>query len=250
MHPAVIIGILLGLLFGGWQGAILGAIAVYCISVKLKINEQKKTNNISNELLEILFLALGKIAKSDGVVIDKHIEQARYEIDCLRLNAKQIKFAMLNFNIGKTAVNFAEVLQDFSRRRDIANWLLAACWRMAWCDGTVGLREKQALIYFGQLLNLSVAEVLALGKEYQPNFTYQNNNAKQSLKNEYKHALQLLGITPETERLEVKRIYRKLVSQTHPDKFAKENSVTISKANELTQQLHHAYEVVCKFNGW
>jgi len=248
MHPAVIIGVLLGLLFGGWKGALLGAICVYCITYKLNNNTGQDRAKIPNDLLEILFLTLGKIAKSDGAVKDTHIEQARYEIDILKLDVKQTKFAMLNFNIGKTATNFAEVLIKIAKNNDIAKWLLAACWRMAWADGVVGLREKQTLIYFGQLLNISVVEVLALGKEYQPNLNYQKSNFSN---NEYTNALQLLGVTPETDKREVKKIYRKLVSQNHPDKLlSKAGDETIKKANELTKQLHHAYEIVCKRHGW
>jgi len=250
MHPGVIIGVLVGLLFGGVGGSLVGGVVSYYLIRKIQssLNQQSSSSMIDSKLLEVLFLALGKIAKSDGVVKDQHIECARYEISNLELDFKDGKQAMISFNRGKYATNFAEALAPFAARKDIGYWLLSACWRMAWADGYVGLREKQVLIQLGAALNISVAQVLALGREYQPNFEYQQN----FIDNSYSEALQLLGVNAEHSYEQVKKAYRKLLSKNHPDKLAGigANQAQIKRATELTNQINNAYKTICDKQNW
>jgi len=248
MHPGVIIGVMAGVLFGGWSGGLIGGLIAYILLRNIQISLNYNKSKIDQKLLEVLFLALGKIAKSDGVVREEHIECARYEIDYLHLDDKRAKIAMLDFNRGKTATNFAEALAPFMGQRDVANWIISACWRMAWADGTVGLREKQTLVQLGQMLNISVAEVLAWGKEYQPDFAHKQNFSGGS----YSEALQLLGVKAEDSFAHVKKTYRKLLSKNHPDKLAGSGASEqqIKQATETTRQLHNAYQLICTKNGW
>gem|GEM_PF-1943984 len=248
--PAIIIGILIGLLFGGWIGAFIGGICAYLLVSKLKLNIRYSADSENKVILELLFLALGKIAKSDGVVKDSHIQQARFEIASLNLDTYQTREAMFNFNAGKDAINFAEVFAVIKYRPDISYRLLAACWRMAYADGIVGAQEKQTLLYFGQILNVSVAQNMAIGREYQPRADYQDVN-RYSGTGDYAEALRLLGVSAESSKNEIKRAYRKLVSKNHPDKLDRSASAAeIKRANDMTHKLNQAYQTICRIHGW
>ena len=75
--------------------------------------------------------------------------------------------------------------------------------------------------------------------------------AKSSLNN-LDHAYALLEINPNLSKQEVKQAYRRLLSRNHPDKLISQGlpEEMIKMANEKTQKIMKAYELICKNKGW
>jgi len=62
----------------------------------------------------------------------------------------------------------------------------------------------------------------------------------------------LLGVSKTADKDEVKRAYRKLMSQHHPDKLVSKGlpPEMIKVATEKTQQIKAAYEQIKEAKGW
>ena len=71
-------------------------------------------------------------------------------------------------------------------------------------------------------------------------------------RNPYEEALQLLGIRETSETGEIKRAYRRLLSQYHPDKLAGAGATpdAVRQATEKTRELHSAYTLVRERHGF
>ncbi|MDT4881854.1 DnaJ-like protein DjlA [compost metagenome] len=116
---------------------------------------------------------------------------------------------------------------------------------MAWAAGAPGMAEKSLILRWGEALGLPRGTVLALaaGAEsvHQPSAT-----------NSYPQALRVLGVTAASEPAEIKRAYRRLLNQHHPDKLAGSgaNASRIAAATEKTREIQAAYAVVRQRRGF
>jgi DnaJ like chaperone protein len=83
-------------------------------------------------------------------------------------------------------------------------------------------------------------------------FGQQQSHSSHHQRSTFSHASDLenpytiLGVPPSASKQEVKRAYRRLVSQHHPDKLiaAKASAERIKQANIKTQQIRKAYEQI------
>ena len=125
--------------------------------------------------------------------------------------------------------------------------MLRACWRMVWADGRVGRHERELILQWGQQLGWSTAKVQALASDYEPHRAALGNQGIS-----YPEALRLLGVLPETEPVQVKQAYRRLLSRHHPDKLVGSGAspAQVRDATERTRDLHQAYAVVRKRRGF
>lgn len=65
-------------------------------------------------------------------------------------------------------------------------------------------------------------------------------------------AYALLEVSPEASKQDVKRAYRRLISRNHPDKLIAKGlpEEMIKMANDKTQKITKAYELICESKGW
>ncbi len=90
---------------------------------------------------------------------------------------------------------------------------------------------------------------------FQYNTRYQSNGSRQGryepplrAANQLEKAYRTLGVTSSTNDGEVKKAYRKLMSQNHPDKLVSKGlpEEMIKLATQKTQEIKLAYETICK----
>ena len=64
-------------------------------------------------------------------------------------------------------------------------------------------------------------------------------------------AYKTLGLTPDATKAEVKKAYRRLMNQHHPDKLVAKglSEAAMNRAKEKTQQISKAYETIQKSGG-
>ncbi|VTR59752.1 Dna-J like membrane chaperone protein [Actinobacillus pleuropneumoniae] len=67
-----------------------------------------------------------------------------------------------------------------------------------------------------------------------------------------KDAYTVLGVTENDDQNTVKRAYRKLMNEHHPDKLAAKGlpDEMMELAKEKAQQIQAAYDLICKTKGW
>lgn len=248
LWPTTLVGAGVGYAVASIPGALLGALIGQAVDRQLQLQGWANVRELfgGRPALrddELLFVLLGRLAKSDGVVTEGHIRQARQEMAKLGLNAGAQKAAIASFGRGKTGRDQVRGhLRRLGKQPHTGEGILRACWRMAWADGQVGSAERALVLQWGVWLSWTPQQVLALGADYQP----QRSKAPASSGGVYQEAMRLLGVSATTEREQIKRAYRRLLSKHHPDKLegSGANEAQVKAATERTRELHNAYTVI------
>lgn len=233
-------------------GALLGALLGQAMDRRLRLQgwddvRERLGGRPSLRDEELLFVLLGRLAKSDGRVLEGHIYQARQEMTRLDMAEPARLRAIAAFNRGKAGKDrLGRYLLRIKQQPHGAEGALRACWRMVWADGKAGRHERELLLDWGQRLGLSRNQVQALSQEYEPSRAAVEGNAMT-----YAAALRVLGIETDTEAAQIKQAYRRLLSRHHPDKLAGTGAseVMVREATERTRELHQAYALVRKRRG-
>lgn len=245
--PGTLIGAGAGFAIASIPGAMLGALLGQALDRRLQLQSWAHVRErlggrpaLRND--ELLFVLLGRLAKSDGRVVDGHIQQARQEMRSLDMNDVAQRRAITAFNRGKSG---SDRLRGYLRRLGAqphaAEGVLRACWRMVWADGRVGPTERELIQRWGKWLGWTAEQLQALAQEYGP--------ARRSLTEDtltYQDALRLLGVASTSEPAQIKRAYRRLLSRHHPDKVAGSgaSAAQVRDATEKTRELHSAYALI------
>lgn len=171
LWPATLLGAAAGLALASIPGALLGCLLGQVLDRRLRLHGWA---NLRERLGwrpaptddDLLFLMLGRLAKSNGRVLQSHIQQARSEMQRLGLNVDAQRRAIDAFARGKTARDNLRV--PLQRQRERAEALLRACWRMAWVDGRVAPDEHELILLWGKWLGWETAALERLNEEYAP----------------------------------------------------------------------------------
>lgn len=250
-----LIGSIAGFYFLGFLGGLLGFIVGWVID-RMRAYGSGGVNPLRNALrqtvfLETLFIAMGRLAKADGRVSETEIAHAE----------------TLMRNLGMTEAHRTQAITLFKRGVDPATDLGQTCSRfMSVCGHTRSLREVLLVYLVGFALadeqlhpaeEAVLAEMAAcLGYDRatyrrlvdmvlnQSHFAGGPGHGKAALEDAYK----ALGVTQESTDQEVKRAYRKLISQYHPDKLIGQGlpDDMIAMATEKAKEIQVAYDLVLK----
>lgn len=254
LWPGTLLGAGVGYAIASIPGAMLGALLGQAVDRRLQLHSwahlrERLGGKPAIHDDELLFVLLGRLAKSGGRVVASHINQARVEMRNLSLDEPAQRRAILAFYRGRDG---SDGLRSYLRRLRgqpmVAESLLHACWRMAWADGKVNRHERDLIGVWGMWLGWSDVRVEALAAEYDP----MRRPKVVSSGDEYKGALKLLGVEADSDPVSIKRAYRRLLSRHHPDKIAGSgaNPLQVRAATEKTSQLHSAYRVIKARRGF
>jgi DnaJ like chaperone protein len=251
--PATLIGAAAGFALASIPGALLGGLLGQVLDRRLQLDSwgalrARLRGESAIDQQDLLFILLGRLAKSDGPVQEAHIQQARSEMKRLGLDEVGTRRAIAAFNRGKAGADSLEIsLRQLRDDRLSVERLLRSCWQLAAADGRIGQHERQLILQWGYWLGRSASQVEALGAGY---------DLPQGLRprrgNSYKDALTLLGVTAECEPAVIKRAYRRLLSQNHPDKLAGSGAspALVRAATDRTRELHSAYNLIRERHGF
>ena len=196
------------------------------------------------------FSVMGYIAKADGRVTRDEIRLAEAVMDRLGLNAEMRESAKKLFSEGKSSdFPIDEVMEQFRRethrRTTLIQMFIEIQLQAAYADGVMHPAEKEALISICRHLGIPVAQLDRLEEMLRAGFGrsgYDAAAARTSLDDAYL----LLGVDKSVSDAELKKTYRRLMSQHHPDKLVAKGlpEQMIQDANEKTQQIKAAYELI------
>jgi len=255
LWPCTLIGGGLGYVIASIPGAMLGALLGQALDRRLELHSwahlrERLGGRAVPRDDELIFILLGRLAKSDGRVVDGHIQQARVEMRRLDLSEPAQRRAILAFNRGKDGRDrLRGFLSRLKTQPHAAEGLLRACWRMAWADGKVSRSERELILRWGKWLGWPAEKVQALSA------TEDDQQARRPLTSsggDYQDALRLLGVRADSEPAQIKRAYRRLLSRHHPDKIAGTGASQgqVRDATERTRELHNAYALIRDRRGF
>lgn len=249
-----VIGGILGYMMGGLLGALVGvALGHYFDSgfrgISLDPNLGRAgTQRVQSTFFNTTFTIMGYLAKSDGQVTRDEIAMAEHVMAQMRLNAQQRKVAIDLFNEGKKPdFPVHEALQKFKRecqfRRNLLQMFLEIVIATALSDGRLHSREQKILEEIAADLGFSQAQFQQLLSRLSG---MQHFQSPDSIADRLEAAYELLGITAQASDAEVKKAYRRQMSQHHPDKLVSKGlpKEMMEMAKQKTQDIKAAYELI------
>jgi DnaJ like chaperone protein len=272
------IGKVLGTLFGAMflkiPGAILGLIIGHMFDKGYSQDfghsggfarfftspDQMKNNGV---FFHALFSSMGHIAKANGRVTEEEIQIAANLMDQMNLTGDTRKEAQQAFREGKEAdFPLDSILQQFFEschgRRDILQIFLEILIQAAYADGSLDSKEQAVLEKVAKKLKFRQNELLYLQSVFEAEIRFRRGRAhnkrshhqgrkpqyteKQSLDDAYR----ILGVSVNADEKAIKKAYRKLMSEHHPDKLISKGlpKEAMELAKGKAQDIQAAYELI------
>ena len=226
----------LGFMIGGPLGAVLGAVlghAALDSSPAFSFQEQRHG---------LFFLAtfsmLGKLSKADGRVSEEEIEVVEQIMqDNLRLDPAVRDFAIRIFTEAKrsdtTFESYARQFNDeFSGHPEVLSSMIDLLLRLAHADGVVHPEEARMI----------ESAVHIFGIEHE----FDQLKARYSGNNNLEQCYEILGATHDEPLAAIKKKYRRLAMEYHPDRVQSEGVAPELAviAEERFKEIQHAWDVV------
>jgi DnaJ like chaperone protein len=201
--------------------------------------------------LETVFILMGKLAKSDGHISKDEIAHVEEFIKKNGMSAEHRQQAIdqfkrgsaTNFNITATLDQFMAVCGHTLHLRQVLLMYLIV---MALADGKLDQAEQTLLEEIALHLGYSRAEFKQMLDMVlnQSHFAHGATSSASALDDAYK----ALGVTKDNTDQEIKRAYRKLISQYHPDKLIGQGlpEDMIAVATEQAKEIQVAYDLIKK----
>ena len=251
-----------GFMFGGPLGAILGASVGHRLSkgwgaTKADVDFTPSAQyRAQMAFFTATFSVMGHIAKADGRVCAEEISQANRVMDEMALATDMRTSAINLFEQGKQAhFPLNEVLAQFykecQKRSDLIRLFLEFQLKTALADGTLTAIEERLLLHICNQLRITRFDYARLKIQLQAQQrSHQQDSYTQKAppKTGLQAAYGVLGLTPAADKIEVKKAYRRLMSQNHPDKLVAQDlpEELMRLAKEKTQKIAKAYETIQK----
>ena len=251
-----VLGGALGYMIGGPLGAMLGVAFAGNLS-KGKSNFRGSASDyrpgdqqrVQAAFFSSVFSVMGYIAKVDGKVSKSEILLAQQVMQQMQLSEDMQKAAKELFNQGKQQdFNLDEVLEQFRtecrRRTHLIRMFLEIQIQATYADGVFDDKEYDALKYIAQKLRFPIHELERLIQQFS---VASGKSSKLTIDDAYV----ILGADKSLTDKELKRAYRRLLAQHHPDKLVAKGlpDEMIKLANDKTQEIISAYELIKKHRG-
>ncbi|KAA1170587.1 co-chaperone DjlA [Marinobacter salinexigens] len=248
---ALLIGGLIGYAFGKFPGFLVGAAIGAFLFNRMKSRLIGKLQNLQSGFVESVFAVMGALCKADGVVSRDEIQMAETMFVRFRLNEQQKAKAKTAFNRGKSPefdldAELDRFLQMSGRQPAFLQMFLQVQVSAVAADGVVHPAEHEMLVRIARRLGLPESQVSQLEAMLRGAHTGQAGPGQRSTSQQIDDAYQVLGVSPSTSDADIKKAYRKLMSENHPDKLAGKGLPESMRemAEERTREISHAYDVI------
>ena len=221
---------------GGPAGSILGFILGTVVdSFELRIFRKSDKPITMGDFATNLLMLIAAVMKADGQIRKKEQDYVKVFLK-QNFGEKEAPKAHLMLNtILKQQIPLENacplILQqlDYSSRLQLTHFL----YNLANVDGTVNEAEKNILNYINNTLRVNVSGKRSVGSM----FAQEDSDII---------AYGILGVHRSASVIDIKKAYRRLAAQCHPDKVAYLGEELKKVANDKFQQLSRAYETIKK----
>ncbi len=250
-----LIGVIAGSYFFGFWGALLGFFLGSFLD-RVRVYGTGGMNPLHNALrqgvfLETIFISMGKLAKADGHVSQDEINHVEQFMQKMGMTAQHRQQAIAWFKQGADpAFDIAPTYQKFmavcGHTKNLKDVLLVYLIVMALADGHFHPAEEALLMDLAGRLGYGPETFKRLKDMVlnQSHFGAGQVNSAAALDDAYK----ALGVSKDSSDAEIKRAYRKLMSQYHPDKLMGQGMPEdmVAMATEQAKEIQVAYDLIKK----
>lgn len=233
-----ILGAVAGWFLGGFIGASIGSAGL--ISPRQRHHRQEV-------FLKTAFTLMGRLAKADGRISEQeitHIENFMQQLGMTPEHRQQAialfkEGAKPEFDIQAQLAQFLSVCGQSSQlRRLLVIYLIG----VAMADGALHSSEELLLKHITQVLGFPPAAF----EQMLNMLRGQDHFASGSQTSLLQDAYQALGVSESNSDAQIKKAYRKLMSQYHPDKLIGQGvpEDMIKTATVRSQEVQKAYDLI------
>ena len=263
-----VVGGALGFVLGGPLGALLGGVLGHNLDrgmASLEGTEELdpgERERVQTAFFTATFSVMGHIAKADGRVSVREIALAEAVMTQMELSADMRRAAIGLFDKGKAdGFPLDEVLEQLRRechrRRTLMQMFLEIQIQAAYADGKPGPREERILLHICRHMGIpeflfrQLEQLVRMQKEFSGGDSAQGGRRSQRPEitgPTLDQAYAVLGVERDASDTEVKRAYRRLVSQHHPDKLVSKGlpEEMMKLAARKTHEIRQAYEAITR----
>lgn len=210
---------------------------------------------VQQTFFETAFSVMGHVAKADGRVSEQEIALARQIMTQLGLSEESRLKAMNLFNAGKQEdFDLDGTLKRFQRTtqlaRNLRQMFLEIQLHAAYADGELHAAEHKLLLHICDVLGFSVGDLGRLEAMIRAERHAAKGGKVEQVSLE--DAYPILNIQASATDAEVKRAYRRLTNQHHPDKLVAKGlpDEMMKLAQEKTREIRAAYERIKESRGF
>ena len=255
-----IIGGILGLFKGGISGAVIGALLGHMVdrfaAGFVGVQSTQKA------FFDALFATLGHLSKADGTVTQTEIHMVESLMQRMQITGDDRQRAIRLFNQGKQPdFDLEKTLHAFTQhsmvRQDLRQMFMEILVEAAFSSGNITQAEHEVLFSVARSLRIPGQVFSAMlnargtaGSRYGGSGRGQRQAGNQV--GSMAQAYAQLGLESNATDADVKKAYRKLVSQYHPDKLVSrglpEEMMNIAKTR--VREINTAYDQIKQTRGF
>ncbi|MCI0400384.1 MAG: co-chaperone DjlA [Gammaproteobacteria bacterium] len=256
-----IIGGAFGFMLGGPLGALLGAALGHNLDKGLgelpDAGSSADRERVQTAFFTATFSVMGYLCKSDGRVSEHEIAMARNIMRQMDLSRSQEQLGMRLFQEGRGGKFplddvLLQLRHEARNRRSLLRMFLEIQLAAAFADGALDSVEKRLLLNICDRIGVSRAEYEHLEAMVGAQMHSREPNVRTRARGRLEDAYAILNVTAQASVDEIKRAYRRLLSQHHPDKLVAKGlpEEMMKLATQKTHEIRQAYEQIREARGF
>ena len=247
----------IGFVLGGPLGGMLGAVLGHQVDKAKQMKQGFDPG--SQERAQVAFFTatfsvMGHIAKADGKVTQDEIQAAEQIFSHMKFDPDQRVAAIELFNKGKEDdfdldQVLAQFRQECGRKITLIQMFMQIQLQAAYADGSKHPAEDQILKDICTGLGYPVGMLTQLeAMLFAQQRGHSSNPNQPPNPSQIDSAYSVLGVAKSATDAEIKKAYRRLMSQHHPDKLISKGlpEEMIQVATDKSQEIQKAYETIKK----